>query len=62
MEQKLQWEGFAPGHWNEDVNVRDFIQRNYTEYQGDASFLEGPTGATETLWNMVQDLQHESAL
>ena len=59
MEQKLQWEGFAPGHWNEDVNVRDFIQRNYTEYQGDASFLEGPTGATETLWNMVQDLQHQ---
>ena len=59
MEQKLQWEGFAPGHWNEDVNVRDFIQRNYTEYQGDASFLEGPTDATETLWNMVQDLQHQ---
>ena len=56
---KPEWKSFQSGHWNEDVNVRDFIQRNYKEYTGDASFLEGPTEATEKLWNEVQDLQHQ---
>lgn len=51
------WEGFVPGKWCEDeVNVRDFIQKNYTPYEGDASFLEGPTEATTKLWKIVCDL------
>ena len=51
--------GFAGGHWVDDINVRDFIQRNYTEYTGDDSFLAGPTDATDTLWDKVQELQAE---
>ena len=48
------WEGFVPGKWSDDeVNVRDFIQRNYTPYEGDDSFLEGPTEATQKLWNEI---------
>ena len=51
---KEQWEGFNLGKWsNGSVNVRDFIQRNYTPYDGDGSFLEGPTEATLSLWNQV---------
>ena len=51
------WEGFVPGKWCEDeVNVRDFIQKNYTPYEGDASFLEEPTEATTKLWKIVCDL------
>lgn len=51
------WEGFVPGKWSDDeVNVRDFIQRNYTPYDGDDSFLEGPTEATEKLWKEILDL------
>ncbi len=51
------WEGFVPGKWSDDeVNVRDFIQRNYTPYEGDDSFLEGPTEATQKLWNEILDL------
>ena len=51
------WEGFVPGKWSDDeVNVRDFIQRNYTPYEGDDSFLEGPTDATQKLWNEILDL------
>lgn len=51
------WEGFFPGHWNRDsVNVRDFIQLNYTPYEGDDSFLAGATHATQTLWEQVMDL------
>ena len=53
------WKGFVPGHWTSDVNVRDFIQRNYTQYEGDESFLAGPTDATNTLWGKVQELQKE---
>ncbi len=53
------WKGFKGGHWTKDVNVRDFIQENYEPYDGDASFLEGPTEATVTLWNKVQALQKE---
>ena len=50
------WEGFVPGKWMEEVNVRDFIQRNYTPYFGDESFLAGPTEATTKLWDEVLDL------
>ena len=54
---KEQWEGFTLGKWsNGSVNVRDFIQRNYTPYDGDGSFLEGPTEATLSLWNQVSEL------
>ena len=50
------WEGFVPGKWMEEVNVRDFIQRNYAPYHGDESFLAGPTEATRKLWDEVLDL------
>ncbi len=53
------WEGFVKGHWNEDINVRDFIQRNYTPYDGGSSFLAGPTEATNILWGKLQALQKE---
>ena len=52
-----QWEGFNPGKWSDDeVNVRDFIQRNYTPYEGDGSFLAGPTEATKKLWSEIMEL------
>ncbi|SMF54893.1 formate C-acetyltransferase [Alteromonadaceae bacterium Bs31] len=50
------WEGFAPGPWQENVDVRDFIQRNYLPYQGDAEFLSGPTTRTEKLWEETLEL------
>lgn len=50
------WEGFVPGPWQHEVDVRDFIQRNYTPYLGDGSFLEGPTEGTQQLWSQVLDL------
>ncbi|MDD5956815.1 MAG: formate C-acetyltransferase [Lachnospiraceae bacterium] len=53
------WEGFTPGHWNDDVNVRDFIQKNYTPYDGDESFLEGPTERTNRLWGKLQEYQRQ---
>ena len=52
----LHWDGFVPGRWTESVDVRDFIQRNYTPYDGDESFLEGPTERTEKLWGEVLEL------
>ena len=45
--------------WKEEINVRDFIQKNYTPYEGDESFLEGPTEATDKLWEILQGLQKE---
>lgn len=52
-----QWQGFVPGKWSDDeVNVRDFIQRNYTPYEGEGDFLEGPTEATQKLWKEILDL------
>ena len=54
-----EWNGFKGGHWVDDINVRDFIQRNYTPYDGDDSFLAGPTNATNELWGKVQELQAE---
>ena len=54
-----QWEGFEGSLWKEEVNVRDFIQKNYTVYDGDESFLAGPTDATNKLWGVLQGLQKE---
>ncbi len=57
MKNYKGWEGFIPGKWsNDEVNVRDFIQRNYTVYEGDDSFLAPATEATKKLWAMVMDL------
>ena len=54
------WDGFRPGRWNRtSVNVRDFIQLNYTPYEGDDSFLAGPTGATGKLWDQVMELSKQ---
>ena len=53
------WDGFRGEIWQEEINVRDFIQKNYTPYDGDESFLTGPTSRTEKLWNHVQMLQKE---
>lgn len=55
-----EWEGFTPGRWNRGaVNVRDFIQLNYTPYDGDESFLASPTDATQKLWDQVMDLYRQ---
>ena len=54
-----QWDGFTGRLWKEGVDVRDFIQNNYTRYEGDESFLEGPTPATDMLWGKLQELQKE---
>ena len=48
-----EWKGFTTGEWAKEVNVRDFIQKNYTPYDGDESFLAGPTDATNKLWCVV---------
>ena len=55
-----EWDGFTAGRWsNTSVNVRDFIQKNITPYDGDASFLEGPTEATKKLWAQVMELSRQ---
>ena len=59
MEQKVQWRGFKGRRWQEEIDTRDFIQNNYTVYDGDESFLEGPTEATNILWGELQKLQKE---
>lgn len=51
-----EWRDFAGGVWQREINVRDFIQKNYTPYDGDDSFLAGPTKATECLWDQVMEL------
>ncbi len=56
---KQEWRSFKGGHWVDDINVRDFIQNNYTQYEGDESFLADATEATNTLWDKVQALQKE---
>lgn len=56
---RTEWRGFKGTHWLGDVNVRDFIQNNYTPYDGDASFLAGPTEATDKLWGALQELQKQ---
>ncbi len=55
-EQRSEWAGFVPGKWTKSVNVRDFIQKNYTPYEGNADFLAPATDATKKLWDMVMDL------
>ena len=54
-----QWNGFEGRIWKEEVNVRDFIQKNYEPYDGDDSFLAPPTEATDKLWGILQKLQKE---
>ena len=54
-----QWNGFKGNKWQEEVNVRDFIQNNYEPYDGDEAFLADPTEATNTLWDALQKLQKE---
>ena len=54
-----QWQGFKGSKWQDEVDVRDFIQNNYKPYNGDESFLEGPTESTNTLWAKLQKLQKE---
>lgn len=56
---KQEWRNFKGGHWVDDINVRDFIQNNYTQYDGNESFLADATEATNTLWDKVQALQKE---
>lgn len=56
---KEQWQGFKGSKWQDEVDVRDFIQNNYKPYNGDESFLEGPTESTNTLWEKFQKLQKE---
>ncbi|NLL71696.1 MAG: formate C-acetyltransferase [Epulopiscium sp.] len=51
-----QWKGFELGDWTEEINVRDFIQKNYTPYEGDASFLAGPTERSTKLWSKISEL------
>ena len=59
MEQFEQWNGFKGKLWKTRISTRDFIQNNYTQYDGDESFLEGPTEATNKLWGKLQELQKE---
>lgn len=59
MEFAKEWEGFTPGKWSLDVNVSDFIKKNYTPYDGDESFLAGPTEATTKLWEQVMELTRQ---
>ncbi|WP_314768602.1 formate C-acetyltransferase [Actinomyces bouchesdurhonensis] len=49
------WEGFVKGNWCDEIDVRDFIQLNYTPYEGDASFLSGPTDKTMRVWNTLEE-------
>src|SRR5262249_219421 len=51
-----QWEGFENGHWQRKIDVRDFIQQNYRPYEGDESFLQGPTERTQYIWNKLKEL------
>ena len=51
-----EWDGFTGGDWQSEIDVRDFIQKNYTPYTGDESFLSEATNTTEKLWNEVLDL------
>ena len=59
MKQFEEWEGFKGRIWKEEINTRDFIQENYTPYDGDESFLAGSTEATDKLWGILQGLQKE---
>ena len=54
--QYTAWEGFNPGEWSKEVNVSDFIDKNYTPYEGDDNFLKLPTERTLKLWEKVKTL------
>ena len=54
--QKTAWEGFVPGEWTKSVNTRDFIQKNYTPYEGDEKFLRGVSAKTKKLWEKLSVL------
>ncbi len=54
-----EWRSFKGGAWEREINVRDFIQKNYTPYDGDGSFLEGPTQDTSDLWEQVLELSKQ---
>lgn len=54
-----EWKGFEPGKWTDEIDVRDFIQRNYTLYEGEGDFLAPATEATEKLWKIVSDYAKE---
>lgn len=60
MERELakypQWNSFESGKWAKEINVRDFIQKNYSPYQGDGRFLQSPTDCTLQLWQKVSEL------
>ena len=56
---RQEWASFKGGVWQKEINVRDFIQKNYTPYEGDETFLEGPTNATNELWEQVMELTEE---
>lgn len=60
MIQRPEWEGFKGNLWRGEINVRDFIQHNYTSYKGNKSFLEGPTQATDTLWTELRSCRKKS--
>ena len=53
---RQEWISFNKGNWTKEIDVRDFIQKNYTPYDGDDAFLAGPTKATQTLWDQVMEL------
>lgn len=55
----VEWQGFTEGNWTKEVNVRDFIQKNYTPYEGNAEFLAAPTAKTQQLWREVLELMKE---
>ena len=61
MKDFAQWEGFEGNRWKEQINVRDFIRHNYTPYDGDDSFLEGPTEATDKLWGKAAGVAESRA-
>lgn len=59
MKEFTQWDGFEGRIWKEEINTRDFIQKNYQPYEGDQSFLADPTEATNKLWGRLSELQKE---
>ena len=56
---RQEWNSFTSGIWQKEINVRDFIQKNYTPYEGDESFLAGPTEDTLALWDQVMELSRQ---
>lgn len=59
MVKRVPWDGFLDGNWQKEIDVRDFISQNYSLYEGNESFLAGPTQATKDLWDQVMQLTKE---